>query len=372
MESAAIAPSSLMTSSIKSNMPYEIRLGEEMDVGVQYTLVTIFTPFPLKYDVQMLGARIDGPYVSEKLNNTRFHLRIDADKLKTGDPDDFIGRKHCFLISDQDSIDDVVYVRTQNGFQKYVTADFKKSETAAAIASVFPGMGYYYAEEEGWALGSGILRLLPFLAKYSDGLTFAVPYIYGFLVEAKSAVDLVNRKNGVAHMLMSNNLTSEADLLKYQIEQNVKKEKKIVKYPKAPFGVSYGGGIRIFPAKSADGVSCTLFTMLSIGLRDYYSDSISYNNQIRAEDSHWQLAYYDDFYSFGWKNIYLIGIDTVNNNKYLNLGVGKDFHTEWVDFKSSFNFGQYDNPVSLCLEGVINFSPLTYFEGNYVEVHSPY
>lgn len=379
-----VMPDKIAIASDKSTMPYEIRLGEDIDFGVQFDSTSIFCP-RIVWDRDINHVNLNGPYIQEKISKKRIRLKIDKaalSRLTTEELEGLVGYKNFTSdFSDRgnclgdysDHSDGKVYVRTQNGFQRFIVSDFNKSELAAVIRSIIPGMGYYYAEEEGEAWKSAILRAVLLFAYFrGSNFTPVCPILIAvtFINEARDSAKFVYQKDVIAKELREKKLDNEAQLLAENINAISEKPKKSIKYPKIPFGVTLGMGVRLFPIKSRNTDFWRTYRSYGLGFRDLYVDFMKYTEQ--DDDFSVRVLTYEDFYAFGFKNLYYIGYDNINNATSFNAGIGKGWHSEWVDFKFLINFGQYDNPISLSFEGSINLAPLTLFDGTYPEIQSPY
>ena len=371
-----------------ANVPMEARLGEDIDVGVQHDDTTVLILFPIsrREDNKINEIRSEKYFVKTRLSETRMQVGLDGALLDDGQVRQLVATPQSLAIDcekktgsgstegDTAVIKIRLTFRTQNGFQNYVKSDFNRSGFIVALLSVVPGLGYSYADESTSSQYSFFSRAIILGASLSPAtqLSSACTALSGVLyfAEAKNSVSLVQEKDRVADGLRKKGLEDESQLVISDLAAIKNKPKKLVKYPAAMFDLSLVTGARAFPFRAKDDSRLTLYTGFSVGFRDCHINS--FIDQRNAQKSNVRASYYDDYYSFGWKNVYSAGYDSNNDHLTWNVGMGRTYHTEWFDLMGGLSVGEYDNPASIYLESRLNLAPLTCFDGTYVEVHSPY
>lgn len=371
-----------------SNIPIEARIGEEIDIRVQHddTLILILFPISLRNDNKITNIKLEKYFKKDRISDTRMRIALDESLLDFKNIGRIVKEPQSLVInyegrsgrdtSENGTKNEKITFRTQNGFQSYVKSDFNRSGVVAAFLSIVPGLGYSYAEESTSAQYSFFFRTIVLAASLNSAtqlhsLWTALSEIF-FFAEAKNSVNLVQKKNEVAKDLREKGYVDESQLLLSDLEGIKNKPKKYVKYPSMMFDLSLVAGARLFPFGSTDKTRITAYSGFSIGFRDYFINS--YDDQTNKQKKYVRASYYDDFYSFGWKNVYCAGYDANGDQLFWNAGVGKAYHMEWLDLMGGVSVGEYDNPASIYLESRLNLAPLTCLNGlgTYVEVYSPY
>lgn len=374
--------------SVNENVPMEARIGEDIDIGVQHDYTAIFFIFPLssRYDYKIKDIRLGNYFKKTIISDTRLQIGLDSSLLHDEEIKKLVSEPQSLAIdyiieSSPDKSKNVIETsnrkitfRTQNGFQHYVKSDFNRSGIIAALLSIVPGLGYYYADESTSAQYSFIFRTILLGSSFSTTTQFtplwnALSEIL-FFAEAKNSATLVQKKDKVAENLREKGLADESQLVLGDLEAIKSKPKRFVKYPWEMFDLSLIAGVQLFPFGSSDSKGLITYSGISFGFRDYFVNM--YYDQRDQQKGYIKASYYDDFYSFGWKNVYSIGYDD-SGNQLLNIGVGRAYHTEWLDLTGGLSLGKYENPASLYFESRLNLAP-PYFNtsGTYVEVHTPY